>query len=81
MCRIALFLCCIVLSLTCSAIFIEKPFAMPSGDYRYADGVGWEGRRAIVFESKEPCRGKCPSVELELKPGYQYEFTAIVQPK
>ena len=69
MCRTALFLGCAVLGLTCPAIFIEKPFAMSGGDYRYVDGAGWEGRRAIVFESESPCRGKCPSVELDLKPG------------
>lgn len=61
------------------SIFIEKPFAVPDGDYRYADGVGWEGRRAILFESDEPCKGKCPSVELDVNPGYQYEFTAIIR--
>lgn len=79
MCRTALFLGCAVLGLTCPAIFIEKPFAIPGGDYRYVDGAGWEGRRAIVFDSKVPCKGRCPSVELELKPGFQYEFTAIVR--
>ncbi|MBR6588200.1 MAG: hypothetical protein IKK82_12370 [Kiritimatiellae bacterium] len=77
--KMVLFFAGIVSVLPAFAIFIEKPFSVPEGDYRYVDGAGWEGRRAIVFRSETPCRGKCPFVALDLAPGYQYEFTAIVQ--
>lgn len=77
--RHALMAVAALLALSARPEFVEKEFSVPGGDYRYVDGAGWEGRRAIVFESVVPCSGRCPWVELELQPGYQYEFTGIVR--
>ena len=71
---------CVALAATAAnCAFVVDEFTVPAGDYRYRDGVGWSGRRAIVFESSEPCRGPCPHVGVKLENGFQYEFTAIVQ--
>ena len=79
MVRSACVLMCLLAASPAFAAFIEGDFSMRCGEYRYVDGAGWEGRRAVVFESAEPCGGPCPMKSVELKPGFQYEFTGIVR--
>ncbi|MBR4652790.1 MAG: hypothetical protein IKO72_05460 [Kiritimatiellae bacterium] len=79
MVRSACALMCLLAASPASAAFIEGDFSMRCGEYRYVDGAGWEGRRAVVFESAEPCGGPCPMKSVDLKPGFQYEFTGLVR--
>ena len=72
-------LLCLLASSPVFAAFIEGDFSMRCDEYRYVDGAGWEGRRAVVFESSEPCGGPCPMKSVKLEPGFQYEFTGIVR--
>ncbi len=72
-------LLCLLAVSSAFAAFIEGDFSMRCDEYRYVDGAGWEGRRAVVFESAEPCGGPCPMKSVDLKPGFQYEFTGIVR--
>lgn len=72
-------LLCLLAASSSFAAFIEGDFSMRCGEYRYVDGTGWEGRRAVVFESSEPCKGPCPQKDVTLEPGFQYEFTGLVR--